>query len=1379
MLCRRMTDDSDAYVAAEELVKEDSSVPVDEEKVKEEKEEVDSNIVDASVITPTEEVVQLGLVSLLENGSILRHSLSEIYETCSYTRYDIFYEEATAEGKERVPISEYLELCKYITPPPMEEGEVKKSSGGDEKESEVEMIPPRVVFRMCLIDYDEKSALVHANRFQDLLLFPPRVKAIVLDGEKENADADPASDSADVNEEAIAANKEKARSKLPSEKDFLNESVNLKKLYDSTLYSVGNPDDNDKEVCLGDTVLNVSYSGWNPPPFSRSAAGDLCYLEVRLASNSVIHVTAIAQGFYVNRCTLNHFDPAPAERPCFSHELVYLLAAVSPSFREQWELLGRNLEETVSEKTSSISTSPANALQSIASLYKNGYGDQAFQTPQWHTMASTKNGKHRYDSSRAQLTLTDSFGVDEKGVLRDWNEEFQSVLAIPAKNVSEEIMKNRLLYRASTDFSEACRRCVVAIYKGHILPANPMDSKESQVYLYNNIFFSRAIDTKEGFKLCTGNEACRKYAAQDIKNQKILHTYGIESLSPTLSCVIDYLGERFIGQGVIPGVLKKVNDTQARLMYGALEEKTRLKAKTSAVSMMREVGKALNLVERSVDAVPHVNILGDTIPDQPKMENDIAGLLDDQPTTVKIDDDDESHPLDSKTISHIGPLEGKILEGTDNRLYILDMNRLTPLDANYITKDNGGTDNIKDLSKAIDSIRITYCLRHELLQEFVNAETVSLRQTELQEMLLKMREDEKESDASSLKEDKDKENVKEESEANNTQDVVANGVSDDKTDENIKTQIPAKELERISSLQKSYSFNPNCFFGKYVLHPDDAESAEALKQDEELARTLATFLWTKSLPNLTAMVRIGNYNPIDGKGVTEVMHARGINMRYLGQLAVLANEAEASDREVVRGGKVMKNPMPFYWLELLVTEILARSMKHVLNAWFVKEPSHSSAPATLVATFLNYLLRGMEDFTVSEKEETKKESGGSKKKNKKSKEKSVNGNAKSNLTDYCSSKVPFLDHVSCTKDEFWKELMGTAESRFLFNGLLIDSTKLSPRISRLSLLRRICQVCGIRVLCRDYDFSLARPFSPSDIQEMQPVMKGHEPLVVFAGGQNLLQAARAQLQAGHCTLAYELAQEASKWLGQVTGPVHATTCQAIEVMSSVLVQLGSTEAAISPMNKKLALETQMYGLDSSAAVQSHFFLGTLYHSVGNYCAAVSHFKAALYVMRLTAGNMHPEVANIYFRLALIYQDVGSYEASLELLSAAQKLNSSIGDLGKNAPIIEAIATVYAQMKNFKSAIQTQKECWNFTRQLWGEEDSRTEAAKKKLADLIRENAEYNEQLAQEKKDRERSEKVNKSASLWLDDDFSSKKKSSSKKKGKKKGKSAPMAEPQW
>lgn len=122
MLCRRMTDDSDAYVAAEELVKEDSSVPVDEEKVKEEKEEVDSNIVDASVITPTEEVVQLGLVSLLENGSILRHSLSEIYETCSYTRYDIFYEEATAEGKERVPISEYLELCKYITPPPMEEG---------------------------------------------------------------------------------------------------------------------------------------------------------------------------------------------------------------------------------------------------------------------------------------------------------------------------------------------------------------------------------------------------------------------------------------------------------------------------------------------------------------------------------------------------------------------------------------------------------------------------------------------------------------------------------------------------------------------------------------------------------------------------------------------------------------------------------------------------------------------------------------------------------------------------------------------------------------------------------------------------------------------------------------------------------------------------------------------------------------------------------------------------------------------------------------------------------------------------------------------------------------------------------------------------------
>ena len=57
---------------------------------------------------------------------------------------------------------------------------------------------------------------------------------------------------------------------------------------------------------------------------------------------------------------------------------------------------------------------------------------------------------------------------------------------------------------------------------GFIAPINPTEPQPSHAYFYNNIFFSHAIETKESFKLCQGDEANRKAAGQDHKNQKII-----------------------------------------------------------------------------------------------------------------------------------------------------------------------------------------------------------------------------------------------------------------------------------------------------------------------------------------------------------------------------------------------------------------------------------------------------------------------------------------------------------------------------------------------------------------------------------------------------------------------------------------------------------------------------------------------------------------------------------------------------------------------------------------------------------------------------------------------------------------------------------------
>jgi protein TIF31 len=541
-----------------------------------------------TVLTPFDERIYLGPVSLIENGSFIRQNLTEFYETCSYTHYNIEY----GSGAEAVAINDFVELANYLAPP--SEGEEEEASASSSTSLEVTL-------RITLCNYEEKSAMTHVKRFRELVMFPPQAKAVVSEKEEEekgDSKDSPETNSGDsgttkLDDEALKAKKEQAKIKLPKAEVFLKEDITLKDFYDCVLYSVGQPGAQEgsmEEIILSDSILNVSYSGWNPPPYARSTAGDLCYFEVRTASNSVIHITATAAGFYVNNCTLNHFDPspAPADKAHFSHELLYTLAGASASFNSQWESLGSKLEAVSAEKSArTVTNSPPNALQSIASLHQQGRGDFAFQTPQWHAQAPSSSSsskqqrqldtKHKYDPSRAQVVLADSFGMEEKGVPREWNEEIQSIRALPAKDTSEQIMKSRFIYRTTTEFTEACRQTVIAISKGHIAPVNPMDPEETQVYIYNNIFFSRSIDTKESFKVSSGDEASRKSTLQDFNNQKLLHALGIEGLSSVLCTVVDYMGQRVVGQSIIPGILQQVNENAARLMYGALEEGVRLK----------------------------------------------------------------------------------------------------------------------------------------------------------------------------------------------------------------------------------------------------------------------------------------------------------------------------------------------------------------------------------------------------------------------------------------------------------------------------------------------------------------------------------------------------------------------------------------------------------------------------------------------------------------------------------------------------------------------------------------------------------------------------------------------------------------------------------
>ena len=62
-----------------------------------------------------------------------------------------------------------------------------------------------------------------------------------------------------------------------------------------------------------------------------------------------------------------------------------------------------------------------------------------------------------------------------------------------------------------------------------------------------------------------------------------------------------------------------------------------------------------------------------------------------------------------------------------------------------------------------------------------------------------------------------------------------------------------------------------------------------LKQDEQLVEDAGVFLVGSVVPRFVHDCIQLVVTPMDGEGLTSAMHARGINMRYLGQVATLAS----------------------------------------------------------------------------------------------------------------------------------------------------------------------------------------------------------------------------------------------------------------------------------------------------------------------------------------------------------------------------------------------------------------------------------------------------------------------------------------------------------
>eukprot|EP00825_Cyclidium_porcatum_P033889 TRINITY_DN3580_c0_g1_i6.p1 TRINITY_DN3580_c0_g1~~TRINITY_DN3580_c0_g1_i6.p1 ORF type:complete len:343 (-),score=75.60 TRINITY_DN3580_c0_g1_i6:140-1168(-) len=233
-----------------------------------------------------------------------------------------------------------------------------------------------------------------------------------------------------------------------------------------------------------------------------------------------------------------------------------------------------------------------------------------------------------------------------------------------------------------SDFVEAAVEGAKAVVEQNIQPLNPMEPQNQKVYIYNKIFFSYANENTDHFNQETGADALPtvSQANCDLRNLKLLFMLDIPGIHVLNTVLVDYKGYRIIAQGIVPGILNSEHNNCT--IYGSIDDGKTIIVNTEFLADVKLICKHFYL------------------------EDDVT-FKDEKGNEIKL----------------AASTEIKGIKGSDNRKYILDLQRLSPRDLNY-----------PDSSKYLGCV-----LRLELIQNFIVGKNYQL----MAEGILKYQQKEK------------------------------------------------------------------------------------------------------------------------------------------------------------------------------------------------------------------------------------------------------------------------------------------------------------------------------------------------------------------------------------------------------------------------------------------------------------------------------------------------------------------------------------------------------------------------------------------------------------------------------------------------------------
>lgn len=855
---------------------------------------------------------------------------------------------------------------------------------------------------------------------------------------------------------------------------------------------------------------------------------------------------------------------------------------------------------------------------------------------------------HQPDLARTQESYLIA-GVENTETLRDWNEEFQSTREMSKEAVQDRVFRERLTSKLFADYNDAATRGAMLVARGEIAPLNPTEAKDAQIFVYNNIFYSFGADGVGTFGTEGGDEAARVAVGKDVFGVRAVNNLDIPGLFTSGTVVVDYLGKRIVGQSIVPGIFKQRDPGEHQIDYGAVEGKEIVADDKSFVPLFEQLSKALRVKRHPV-----------------------------------WDKDNVRHELE-------GSVETKGLIGTDGRRYALDLYRLTPVDVSWIEEHWSEPDKDgKPKPKEKDYPHRMATLRPELVESYGR---LKLREYVKKEL-------EKKAEASKTGEGAEK------LEANGDEEPKK-GTSEERE---IKEDAEAADQDRVDISGFEFALNPDVFCGQ---HPQSDEDKEEWAKDEAEVRAACNHLLSDIIPRLIEELKDGDVGfPMDGQSLSVLLHKRGINIRYLGKIAELADKEDPRLQALRR---------------LIIQEMIARGFKHFANSKLRNLSAPFTAPC--VAHLLNCLLGS--ELNAKPVAET--------------------DSALKPLYPECDFSFEKL-----TPEDVKKEVLAQVALRYRYN--LGDSWVESDK--QLQLLREVSLKLGLQLENKEYAFtkqavangvstesapstnghatssskkkknktaSPSRAASPvasgpqtfhaDDVLNIVPVVKEASPKSVLA--EEALEAGRMSIASEQKELGQELLLESLTLHEQIYGVLHPEVARVYHTLSNLLFNLDDKVAALELAHKAVIVSERTLGIDHADTVLAYLNLALFEHATGNGKTALIYVRHALELWKIVYGADHPDSITTLNNAAVMLQTLKNFPESKVWFEASLSICEDVS--GKNsmntATLLFQTAQSLALVKDMRGAVNRMRESYNIFNTLLGAENQNTKEAEQWLEQL--------------------------------------------------------------